>query len=515
MTEISSVRNFFNYIDLYGLSFPLRYKKRNSYNTLCGIILSLITIFGIIGVLIFFLIETINRKEISIISNTDNIYGKSLINFSNYPILIGFLTIDGIFDIDASYFTIKLDKNDHYPYKNENGTLYLRRESTSIKLEKCKIDIHFNDSNIKEMIEDFEYQNYLCPVPGQNLSIGGRWSDHLHGYDILEFHVIKCENTSEKQNCKTPEEMKVFFKNTYLNIIYLSQSLDHYNVKNPIKLEFRSEIFSIVTNVVKRYYYYFLPGKYISDNGYFFNNIKTFEFFQNDRIVIDFVDGEEQNYYSGATIAEVCFSSIDKIITYKREYGKFQDSLGNIGSWIKIILVICQVINNYFSEKIFLGDIINFISPIHTRRINSLKIKKSENIDNMNNKINNWVKEENNINLKLYSSVKSTIKENKNEKLSFSNLPITNDKCIHNNYLEYHKIIQLKVFEYFLPLWLMEKKDKYSSFLFYKNFIYKYISLEVIIPLIERLVKMNLIKKNDNENHLFTKLSLFDSNIIL
>ena len=512
MPDNSSIRNFLNHIDLYGLTFPLRYKKNNSYNTICGIILSSITIFGICGVLIFFLIETINRKEISIISNTENYYGKRLINFANYPLLIGYLTINGIVEIDPSYLTIKLDKNDHYPYKNENGALYLRRESTSIKLEKCKIDIHFNDSNIKEMIEDFEYENYLCPVPGQNLSIGGRWSDNLHGYDILEFHVIKCENTSEKQNCKSPEEMKIFFQNTYLNIIYLSQSLDHYNVKNPIKLKFRSEIFSIVTNVVKRYYYYFVPGKYISDNGYFFNNYKTFDFFQNDRIVIDFVDGEEQSFYSGSTIAEVCFSSIDKFITYKRKYSKFQDSLGNIGSWIKIILVICQVINNYFSEKIFLGDIINFISPVHKKGINSLKIKKNDNFDSM--KINNFIKEENNINLKLNSSVKSTIKENKNEKLSFSNLPISNDKFSNKNYLDHPKIIQLNFFEYFLPLWLMEKKNKYSCFVFYKNFIYKYISLEVIIPLNERLLKFHLFKKRDNDGNFLTKLSFIDSNMI-
>ena len=143
--------------------------------------------------------------------------------------------------------------------------------------------------------------------------------------------------------------MKIFFQNTYLNIIYLSQSLDHYNLNNPIKLNFRSEIFSIVTKLVKRYYYYFLPGEYISDNGYIFNNFKTFDFFQYDRVVIDFVDGEEQDYYSSATIAEVCFSSIDKFVTYKRQYSKFQDSLGNIGSWIKIILIVCQLINDYFS----------------------------------------------------------------------------------------------------------------------------------------------------------------------
>ena len=40
----------------------------------------------------------------------------------------------------------------------------------------------------------------------------------------------------------------------------------------------------------------------------------------------------------------------------------------------------------------------------------------------------------------------------------------------------------------------MKKKDKYSFFLYYKDFIYKDISLEVLVPLVERLLKLNIIK---------------------
>ena len=69
------------------------------------------------------------------------------------------------------------------------------------------------------LIMDFEFENYLCPVPGQNLSIGGRWGDNVHGYDMLEFHVIKCENTTEKQICHNFEDMELFFKNSYFHII--------------------------------------------------------------------------------------------------------------------------------------------------------------------------------------------------------------------------------------------------------------------------------------------------------
>jgi len=45
----------------------------------------------------------------------------------------------------------------------------------------------------------------------------------------------------------------------------------------------------------------------------------------------------------------------------------------------------------------------------------------------------------------------------------------------------------------------MEKKEKYSFFIYYKDFIYKDISLEVLIPLIERLLNLNFLKGKKND----------------
>ena len=490
----SSLRHFFNQIDLYGLTFPLRYRKHNSYNTLCGIVLSLITIFGMTTVILFFIVKSFNRTDFSIITNTEHLYRKHLFNFTNNPFLVGYVNNEGrAVEIDPTYLTITLDKNDHYPERNEKGIVDVRRESVPIALEKCKIGIHFNESNVIEMIKDFEYENYLCPVPGQNLSIGGRWGDNVHGYDMLEFHVIKCENTTEKQICHSFEEMEHFFKNSYFHIIYLAQSLDHYDVKNPIKKKFRSEIFLIVTQLVKRYYYYFIPGEYISDDGIIFSNYKYYDFFEYERTVIDFVDKEDQDYYSGATIAEVAFSSIDRFTTIKRKYSKIQDSLGNIGGWIRLILVVCQCICDYFSEKIFLVDIINSISGYHHKINQIVKLKTSE---KEGFKINNFI----NDNTKKQNSILP--KKNKSDSFDLININIEKKLSRIEN-----KHVNLTFFEYFLPLWKMENDAKYSFFLDYKDFIYNDISLEVLVPLIERLLKHNMFKAKEESKKYLSKMS--------
>ena len=51
----------------------------------------------------------------------------------------------------------------------------------------------------------------------------------------------------------------------------------------------------------------------------------------------------------------------------------------------------------------------------------------------------------------------------------------------------------------------MKKSDKLSFILFYKNFIYKDISLEVLIPIIERLYKLNIF--GESSNNFFSKVS--------
>ena len=53
----------------------------------------------------------------------------------------------------------------------------------------------------------------------------------------------------------------------------------------------------------------------------------------------------------------------------------------------------------------------------------------------------------------------------------------------------------------------MENKSKYSYFLDYKDFIYKDISLEVLVPLIERLLKHNIFKIKEESKQFLSKMS--------
>ena len=543
-------------INIYGLSFPLRYKQKSKFTTTIGFILTILTLVSIMTVILIFLIDIFTYDNFSIIQNSEQTYGKKILDLTEVPILIGVINNLGHpIKIDPSFINITVEKNENYPELNEENKMILRKESKIIKLENCDLNIHFNNnSNIINMIQYYEYNNYLCPVPGQNLSIGGRFGDSIFGYDMLQINLIKCENNSEIHYCKSKEEMELFFNNSYMSIIYLSDAVNHYDVNNPIKRNFRSEVFLIVPNTIKRYYYYFSPGLYKSDKGFLFKNEKSFNFFEYQNTIIDFVDKEEKNYYSNKTLMEITFTCMDRFIHYQRNYQKIHNCFGNIGGWIRIILIICQFFSDYFSEKIFLLDIVNSIFPplendktikrslthkffkdfkSHVENKSYNEYNKSDNNDNliqlMNNTNNNNT---NNILHNIFNNINKNVKpKNKIKNLFDSNSIKTQNYVNTNNNLMNYKIkkdqsnyelnnnsinleeklkkFYFRCFDYFLPFFVLRKGKRYKAITFYKKFIYTDISIDVLIPLVERITSYHFGKQDfkKNEKKFYSKMN--------
>ena len=70
------------------------------------------------------------------------------------------------------------------------------------------------------------------------------------------------------------------------------------------------------------------------------------------------------------------------------------------------------------------------------------------------------------------------------------------------------KIMSFSICEFCLPLYLIKKNEKFNNLIFLENLIYKYISIEVIIPLFERISKFNFEKEipKKEETNLYSKL---------
>ena len=176
--------------------------------------------------------------------------------------------------------------------------------------------------------------------------------------------------------------------------------------------------------------------------------------------------------------------------------------------WFRVLRAFCQIISNFFSEKIFLIDIINKICTVNEKKkINSLIIKENKEKSKFyNNYLYNDINSKNKIQLS-----RTSIREYNLKDININKNFLPNEVLNHNqtgkdetkNIISFNKKkINIPYIEYILPFCIMEKRDKYSFIIFYKNFIYKDISLEVLIPLIERISKLNFNLDNAKNNYL-------------
>ena len=248
MTD-NCILKYLQVINLYGIGFPLRYKKDEKYQTVFGIILSILTIFFIILILILFGADVLYRTGYSIVTNYLPLKHKTLIDFSKRPFILGCASQGKITGIDFSKISISFERNVHNIYLDENGIYQLERISNIIEIEYCNKSKHYLNQN--DFMNKFNYSNYLCPKPNQNLNFGGRFGDNINGYDLLEIHLNKCTNTTENNNCKSEEIIDKFLDNSYLEMVYLSQSIDHSNFSYPLGENLRNQLFFLLKNTLK------------------------------------------------------------------------------------------------------------------------------------------------------------------------------------------------------------------------------------------------------------------------
>ncbi len=129
------IYNILKNFDIYGYNFHLRYKQETEYSTFCGIIFSICSITLMIIISISYTKKMIEGTHFSLVTNY--IYSNNLneIDLSSYPIMFGLASYKDIYEFNPEYVTLRVDRNIHIPYKDENGIFTINRTSHSINLE--------------------------------------------------------------------------------------------------------------------------------------------------------------------------------------------------------------------------------------------------------------------------------------------------------------------------------------------------------------------------------------------
>ena len=468
-----SIINILKVIDIFGFNFPLRYKKEREYNSIFGIIFSLFSIIIILLISFLYFKKMIYKTEFSIVTNYIYSEEKFEIDISSFPLMLSLINYKYEKDIDDSYALFKLDLNVYTPKINNIGILILNKTTYPVEIEMCSSSSFGNYIN---MFREYEYSKNICIKPNQKIILKGRFGDQVKGYITLDIHLIKCVNSTNNNNkCQSIDKINEYLLNSYVSLFYISQTIDHYNVSNPIVNILNSDTFSISIEHIKRFYYFYSKERYISDNGIFLNNKKEYDLFQNHHTNFDLIDHDS----TPVILLDIIFSCHNLKTLYERKYLKIQDVLGIIGGFFDILSNLYYFISYNFIKKSFIFYIGNsFISYNSIVKNNCelsnqiiLKIKKNNTLTYNNTDFEN-------INsCKLFNL--------KSNKIILNKLEI-NDKQLKilKHYEKKEKKWAHYLLYYIFPLCLFQKLKNYKIYLIYLDVFHKFLSIDFLIPMI-------------------------------
>lgn len=465
-----------SFFSIYGNSFPLYYQKHTKYSSSLGIFLGILSIIIILLLIIHNIIFLFNHSIFDIIS-LNNYKINQTLNFSEIPIMIKLTS-----DKKISDYSINVYKK-NYNILNSNIII----DTYPIYIESC------NDSSYKEKfpeMKQFSLSEFICIRPNQNLSIYNNYNDIINGFET--FNIVFNVNKTN-----------LHLNNTFISIIFLNNNIDHFNYNNPIQYMFDNKNFKIEYGLTKKFIFYFSSILYENDIGFISKKYKSFNSFKFQELLYDsYINyNNEFNIFNNNSLLEIEFSCNNKELKYIRKNLKFQDFFSKIGGFIFFLTFLFQKITIYFSSKSLILNIINTmiyqnLSKVEVKK-DIRKLSKCVNIHNLSrNVLNNSTH-----NLLFFKRLSCNF--NKDDKNSYNKNLLISFNTFNNSYLKSKsqmekKGISISFINYFIPLSCLRHYKKYDFLIVYNNILTSFLSIEKILPVVERGYTFFYDKGNDS-----------------
>ena len=331
--------------------------------TVYGGTISLISIILMALATIFFFIDLIKRNERNLISSTETSSYLNLTESYKIP------------------FLFRLSDQNSIPYKNPeklykitfkfwyggsnstHGQLNeFKQENIDLKVEKCDINKHFGEyKTFFEKMLDLE--TFYCAIPGESkYNLYGIYGN-LYPFSYYNFYFIRC-NISEDSNCYTPTEIENTLSNVYMDMRTINYEINS-NLIDVREITIRSERFMISLSVFKRIWMFLNNIKYITDNGFFLKKKYEINFFQYNsmRYDTDLRDTLRETTVPG-TFLSFTVASTGHNLLFIRTFSKVQDYMATLSGIIRIVTIIAQFVNYFYSQNQYYFRLINgFIIP--------------------------------------------------------------------------------------------------------------------------------------------------------
>ena len=264
--KMEAIKNFLYAIDIFGITYAFRYKKKERYQTVLGGFILILFLVLVLAFGIYNFIPFINRKNYAIVYYTMNLASTEEVNLfqSESNIAVGVecdskknerFSVYDILDLQSSYVLYE---------KNINGKY--NKQPKTLKTHQCTSSDFYNKYD--EQMDYLGIFNYQC-LENKEDTIQGIYTDQIFSY--FEFTV------SAKNESVLDEIERFLFENDCkFQIIYTDIIIDLDNYEEPIS-QYLDSLF-IQLN----------PTLFIKRNMYFMN-----QYFSNDDYLF-FVFGDEK-----------------------------------------------------------------------------------------------------------------------------------------------------------------------------------------------------------------------------
>jgi hypothetical protein len=471
-------------------TFTINYKQK--YQSFAGGLISSLLYLSCLLTFYYFGKELYLKSNPSVLLTIDHETNPEefLLTPQNFSIFLGLQDPETwMYYIDESIYSMEAFIEKYKTVKNVDGTSDYPFTLSPLQIERCNLEKHFPFS--KDSFKDQPLEDLLCINYDPIMKLEGVYGSEE--FLSLTVRLRQCRNTtSSSVICKPQEEINKKLDGGYFVIDFTTSFFQPKNYSYPAHSLVNDFFTSISTQYVKGSYYVFSNVDYITDSGWFMEELKKERYLLYDSFfeMYDFREDKEW-----LLIAAMRMGHLKQNIV--RKYLKIQDVLAQLGGIIKGFLIIFGFCYDLFSKVMFQVDVFNhyqLISPANREKLSHAKIHNNEtHLPSYFNTINNIMlsQPKSNPNPKNELNIhKALSKKISSKKLS------TNDKYKVLNYVRFWNAFKVSIF----------KKRKSELSKAYRTFI-KELELKFEIAsyiyIFEEIInlKAEINKKQNRENH--------------
>ena len=419
-------------IDLFGKEPELYYKGKNKKSSLIGRVFTILYILIYIAFFVYKLIRMLQKVDVTFYQTTAYTGEIPQIHLTNEIFYGGFAlanarTLQPFIDESIYYIDLQFRTGERV---NNMWNWKIER----LELEVCNLS-KFNPKYY-DLFKDKPMNNMYCPK-NIDLILQGHITYDTYSYFYVGFYP--CVNSTYRHNCKPPEIIDQYLKNTYVSFKMQDIELTPQIYDTPIQLRCKEVNSPAAKSLFQNINAYFQVVELETDNDIVgfegLSNIKKEKYLKyNGPIVLSKLYDDSQ-YHDGQAICDVTVQLTEQVLTIKRTYTKLIEVLGDVGGLMEVIYmsfkIISTLITDLLYEKSMVNNLFNFDLGKKIVLIKDFR-NMTKNYSNKKEDLNEQLKANDEVN--LYNTFKTSPKVSKKMTICTNDdLNIQTKNKVYNN----------------------------------------------------------------------------------